>query len=103
MIFVASFPFLPPHLLPAESILAAHLAPPAAAQRSQLNARLQTVQAHNARLHADIARQRGEIEALLAGVERVLADMGGASALMDAVVEDLRRETREAELDMAGP
>ena len=82
-------------------MLDAHLAPHLAAQQSQLNARLQTVQAHNARLFDEIQAQRAEMEALLAGVERTLADMDGASALLDDVAADLARETRQAEAEMA--
>jgi kinetochore protein NNF1 len=67
------------------------------AQQSQLNARLQNTQAANARLWAEIQAQRAEMEALLAGVEKVLRDMDGANALLDEVVDELAEETRAAE------
>lgn len=46
--------------------------------------------------------QRAEAEALLAAVERVLADMDGASGLLDGVADDLAREAREVEVQMSG-
>ena len=60
------------------------------------------MQSQNAQLFDDIQAQRAEIESLLGAVERVLADMDGASALLDDVVEDLARETRAAEVEMSG-
>jgi kinetochore protein NNF1 len=83
-------------------VLAAHLAPHLASQQSQLNARLQTVQSHNAQLFADVQAQRAEIQALLAGVDRVLADMDGAIGLLDGVADDLAGESRAVELEMGG-
>ncbi|KAK4455936.1 Nnf1-domain-containing protein [Podospora aff. communis PSN243] len=93
---------IPPHTLPAAAVLDAHLAPHLASQQSQLNARLQTVQSHNAQLFDEIQAQRAEIEALLGAVERTLSDMDGASALLDEVVEELAQETRSAEVEMSG-
>ncbi|KAK0722803.1 Nnf1-domain-containing protein, partial [Lasiosphaeria miniovina] len=89
-------PPVPPHTLPAGTVLAAHLAPHLAAQQSALNARLQNTQAANARLFDEIGAQRADIEALLATVERVLADMDGAAGLLDGVADELVRETRAA-------
>jgi len=83
-------------------VLDAHLAPHLAAQQSQLNAKLQTVQSQNARLFDEIQAQRAEIEELLGAVERTLEDMDGASALLDEVVEELAEETRTAEMEMSG-
>ncbi|KAM7199796.1 Nnf1 domain containing protein [Rhypophila sp. PSN 637] len=93
---------IPPHTLPAETILAAHLAPHLASQQSQLNAKLQTVQSHNALLFDEIQGQRAEMERILAAVEQVLADVGGANELLDAVVGDLATETRAVEAEMSG-
>ncbi|KAK3379501.1 Nnf1-domain-containing protein [Lasiosphaeria ovina] len=89
-------PPVPPHTLPAATVLAAHLAPHLAAQQSALNARLQNTQSANARLFDEIGAQRADIEALLATVERVLADMDGAAGLLDGVADELVRETRAA-------
>ncbi|KAK4218112.1 Nnf1-domain-containing protein [Rhypophila decipiens] len=93
---------IPPHTLPAKTILAAHLAPHLASQQSQLNAKLQTVQSHNALLFDEIQAQRAEMERILAAVEQVLADVGGANELLDAVVGDLATETRAVEAEMSG-
>ncbi|KXX73909.1 hypothetical protein MMYC01_209047, partial [Madurella mycetomatis] len=86
-----------PHTLPAETILNAHLRPHLTSQRSQLNAKLQTMQAANVRLHEEIQAQRAEMEALLRGVEKALSDMDGANGLLGEVVEELAEETRAAE------
>lgn len=94
-------PPTPPHLLPADDILAAHLAPHLASQQSQINAKLQNMQADNVRLFEEIQAQRTEIETLLAAVEKVLADVDGANGLLDGVVEDLAKETRTVEVEMA--
>ncbi|KAH6661374.1 Nnf1-domain-containing protein [Truncatella angustata] len=92
----------PPHLLPADTVLAAHLAPHLAQHQSQLNARLQTTQAHNARLFADIQKQRAELESLVMLLEKLFADIHGANEAMDGVVDDLAKETRIVEAEMSG-
>ncbi|KAI0123841.1 Nnf1-domain-containing protein [Xylariales sp. AK1849] len=91
---------VPPHLLPPSSVLAAHLSPHLALQQSQLNAKLQTTQAHNAKLFADIQKQRAELESLMGLVEKLFEDIDGANAAMDGVAEDLARETRTVEVEM---
>ncbi|KAK3333092.1 Nnf1-domain-containing protein [Cercophora scortea] len=93
---------VPPHTLPATAVQAAHLAPHLASQQSQLNAKLQNVQAHNARLFDDIRQQRAELEALLGAVEAAVADMEGASGLLDGVVDELALESRDVEMQMSG-
>ncbi|KAB5558065.1 Nnf1-domain-containing protein [Coniochaeta sp. 2T2.1] len=92
---------VPPHTLPPATIQAAHLAPYLASQQGQLNARLQNTQAENAALFAEIKAQREEAGRLLGLVERVLADVDGAGALLDGVVEDVVREGREVEKEMS--
>ncbi|ETS76065.1 hypothetical protein PFICI_13009 [Pestalotiopsis fici W106-1] len=94
---------VPPHLLPANTILAAHLAPHLAQQQSQLNAKLQTTQAHNAKLFGEIQKQRSELESLLLLLEKLFADIDGANQSMDGVVDELARETRSAEVELSGP
>jgi len=88
-------------MLPPEDVLDAHLAPHLAQQQSQLNAKLQTVQAHNANLFEDIKQQRSEIESLVAILEKVLEDVDNANHMMDGVVDALARETRTIEVEMA--
>ncbi|KAK1826266.1 Nnf1-domain-containing protein [Podospora conica] len=95
-------PPIPPHTLPAPTILAAHLAPHLTQHHAQLTSKLAATQADNARLFADVQAQRREIEALLAGVERTLADMDAASGLLGEVVGELVVETREAAGRAAG-
>ncbi|KAL2016556.1 hypothetical protein VTK56DRAFT_3413 [Thermocarpiscus australiensis] len=93
-------PPIPPHTLPADVILAAHLAPHLASHRSQLNARLQNTQAANARLFDEIRAQRAEMEALVAGVEKAVRDVDGANGLLSEVVEELAAETRAADREV---
>ncbi|KAJ4391577.1 hypothetical protein N0V93_005196 [Gnomoniopsis smithogilvyi] len=91
----------PPHMLPAEAVLAAHLAPHLASQQSQLNARLQNTQAANVGLWEEIAAQRAEIEGLLSALEGALKDVDGAADLMDGVpAEELAKESRQVEAQM---
>ena len=91
-----------PHLLPAEAVLRAHLAPHLASQQSQLNARLQTVQSENARLAAEVEAQRAEIEALLAEPELAVRDVETANGQLDAVADAIALEARSAEVEMSG-
>ncbi|CAN8097086.1 unnamed protein product [Discula destructiva] len=94
-------PPTPPHLLSAEAVLAAHLAPHLASQQSQLNARLQNMQAANAGLWEAIAAQRAEIDGLLVALEAALTDVDGAAELMDGVpAEELAVESRAMEAEM---
>lgn len=77
----------PPHLLPAGTIVAAHLEPVWNSQQSQLNARIQTRQGENARLMEEIRAQREEIEGLLRAVEDVVGDLGEAGGLLSAEMD----------------
>ncbi|KAL8420195.1 hypothetical protein RB594_003107 [Gaeumannomyces avenae] len=97
-------PGVPPHLLPPDDILAAHLAPHLASQQSQLNARLQTSQSRNAALFDEIQAQRREAAALLSQLEAVIGDISGANeALLAAgAADELARETRAVEAEMGG-
>ncbi|KAI1106919.1 Nnf1-domain-containing protein [Jackrogersella minutella] len=94
---------IPPHMLPADQILAAHLAPHLAQQQSQLNAKLQTVQAHNAKLFNDIQTQRAEMQSLMALLQKVFEDIDAANGQIDGVADDLAKETRMVEAEMTEP
>ncbi|KAL0767596.1 hypothetical protein CaCOL14_009835 [Colletotrichum acutatum] len=93
---------IPPHVLPPDEILTAHLAPRLAPQQSTLNARLQNTQASNESLFASIQSQRAEIDALLAQLESQVADIDGANALLVDVAPELAAEARASEVEMAG-
>ena len=82
-------------------MLAAHLAPHLAQQRGQLNARLQTTQAHNARLFAEVQRQRTEAADLVALLVAALDDVDAAADMLAAEAPDLARESRDVEADIA--
>ncbi|KAI1110754.1 Nnf1-domain-containing protein [Nemania sp. NC0429] len=99
---VGAEPPIPPHMLPPEEVLDAHLAPHLAQQQSQLNAKLQTTQAHNARLAEDIQRQRAEMASLVSLLEKLLEDVDDTNRMMDDVGDDIARETRTIEIEMAG-
>lgn len=88
-------------MLPPDEVLDAHLAPHLAQQQSQLNAKLQTTQAHNAKLFEDINRQRAEIESLVSLLEKVLEDVDNTNNMMHGVADDVARETRTIEIEMA--
>lgn len=88
-------------MLPAEQVFAAHLAPHLKQQQSQLNAKLQTVQAHNARLFDEVQRQRAEMESLVQLLEKTMEDIDSASQMMDELADDLAEETRTVEVEMA--
>ncbi|KAK2732058.1 mind kinetochore complex component [Colletotrichum kahawae] len=93
---------IPPHLLPPDDVITAHLAPRLASQQSHLNARLQNAQASNKSLFAAIQSQRAEIEALLAQLEGHVADIDGANAMLGDVAPELASEARDAEAQMSG-
>ncbi|OBR13602.1 Mind kinetochore complex component [Colletotrichum higginsianum IMI 349063] len=92
---------IPPHLLPPDDVLAAHLAPRLASQQSHLNARLQNTQASNESLFAAIQAQRAEIDALLAQLENHVADIDGANAMLVDVAPELAAEARASEAQMS--
>ncbi|CAK7208285.1 hypothetical protein SBRCBS47491_000040 [Sporothrix bragantina] len=104
-----------PHTLPAETVMAAHLAPQRKAQRQLLEERLAAVQEANAAKFALLTAQQNEAGQLVAALERALADAEGAAALLDGaaaggndtdsgdntLVSELARETRAAEVEMS--
>ncbi|KAL0930886.1 mind kinetochore complex component [Colletotrichum truncatum] len=92
---------IPPHLLPPEDVMKAHLAPRLASQQSHLNARLQNTQASNESLFASIQSQRAEIDALLTQLEGHIADIDGANAMLVDVAPELASEARDAEAQMS--
>ncbi|KAH9883584.1 Nnf1-domain-containing protein [Xylariomycetidae sp. FL2044] len=96
-------PPTPPHMLPADEVLAAHLAPHLALQQSQLNAKLQTTQAHNAKLFDEIQKQRAEIESLVGLLQKAFDDIEGANQMLDGVTNELAQETRSVEVEMRVP
>ncbi|KAG6272624.1 hypothetical protein E4U47_002410 [Claviceps purpurea] len=85
---------IPPHLLPPQDILAAHLSPRLAAHHSLLNARLQTTQAQNALLADHVRQQRQEMDELLGQLDRAVEDVRGANAVLGAVADELAAEAR---------
>ncbi|KAF9877317.1 mind kinetochore complex component [Colletotrichum karsti] len=93
---------IPPHLLPPEVVIKAHMAPRLAAQQSHMNARLQNTQASNEVLFASIQAQRAEIAVLIAQLEGHVADVDGANGMLVDVAPELAAEARDAEALMSG-
>ncbi|TQS33147.1 hypothetical protein Golomagni_06519 [Golovinomyces magnicellulatus] len=90
-------PTRPPHTLPPEPLVKAHLTPLYLSQQSQLNAKLQTVQSLNASLIAHIREQRKEIATTLATTEKLVSDVEDAAEIMHDL-QRLGHEAREAEI-----
>lgn len=88
---------VPPHMQPAASVRDAHLKPILAAQRSQLNARLQTTQSQNAALAEKLVAQRKEIQQLLGALEGVVKDLEEGGQLLGKESEELAAGAREVE------
>jgi kinetochore protein NNF1 len=88
---------VPPHMQPAASVKDAHLNPILAAQRGQLNARLQTTQSQNAALAAKLVAQRKEMQQLLGALEGVVKDLEEGGEMLGVESEGLAAEAREVE------
>lgn len=84
-------------MLPAPTILTAHLAPLHTSQQSQLNARIQTTSSQNATLVKTLTEQRGEIESLVSGLESVVKDLEEAGGLLQREGMGLAVGAREVE------
>ncbi|KAH6670377.1 Nnf1-domain-containing protein [Plectosphaerella plurivora] len=95
-------PPVPPHTLPPETILRAHLHPHLAQQHSHLGAALANTKLENEKLFEDIKAQREEVQTLLAALESVVADVDGANALLAEVAPELAAEARRADVEMTG-
>lgn len=76
------------------------MAPHLIAHQSQLNARIQTTQGKNAALWEQIQTQRAELTTLLESLDITTNDINGAVNLLDPVVDQLSRETRDIEVEM---
>ena len=75
-------PPTPPHLLPPDALLAAHMKPFLAGQTESLGAQLESAQSGNRELAAEIAEQRQTIELLVGGLENVVKDLEAAAEVM---------------------
>lgn len=87
-----------PSSLPPDVLLAAHLRPFLRAQTDALDARLHASQSKNVSLAEEIRQQRGEIEALVAGLEGVVQDLERAGGVLD---EGVKRVGARGELEAA--
>ncbi|KAJ3483732.1 hypothetical protein NLG97_g7231 [Lecanicillium saksenae] len=84
----------PPHTLPPQAILAAHLHPALALHHAQLGDLLQQTQVQNALLVDEVRRQRAEVDELLRRLEDAAADVRGANEVLAGIVGELSEETR---------
>ncbi|KAJ6787021.1 hypothetical protein PWT90_10079 [Aphanocladium album] len=84
----------PPHTLPPQAILAAHLHPALAQHQAQLGDLLRQTQAENATLVDEVRRQRAEVDELLRRLEDAAADVRDANEVLAGIVGELAEETR---------
>lgn len=73
-----------------------------ARHQARLSAALENTKLENEALFADIKAQRAEIESLLSSLDRTVADVDGANALLAEVSADLAAESRKADAEMSG-
>ncbi|KAF2435412.1 Nnf1-domain-containing protein [Tothia fuscella] len=89
---------VPPHILPASDILNAHLTPFLVEQQTSLSSALTALQSSNTTLIDTVISQRAEMEALVSGLESVVADLErGATMLQGDEVLTLAGESRKME------
>ncbi|ROT38531.1 Nnf1-domain-containing protein [Sodiomyces alkalinus F11] len=93
---------IPPHTLPPETILRAHLHPYLAHHHARLSAALANTKLENEALFAGIQAQRAEIDSILAALDRAVADVDGANALLAEVGAEIAAESRTADAEMTG-
>ncbi|KAK4169300.1 Nnf1-domain-containing protein [Cladorrhinum sp. PSN259] len=100
---------IPPHTLPADAVLKAHLREGTTELKRGLESRLNEVQQGNLKLFEEIKAQRAEMEGMLKGVERVVKDLEGANKVLagggeqdgnQQLMEEVVEETRGAEADI---
>ncbi|KAK1056739.1 hypothetical protein LTR12_006058 [Friedmanniomyces endolithicus] len=86
---------VPPHTLPPRTLYLSHLAPTLRRYHAETQAESEVVRAENVEILARIQRQREDIAARVAGLERVVADVDACvAALKPEELEVLREETR---------
>ncbi|GAB7357740.1 hypothetical protein MBLNU459_g0395t1, partial [Dothideomycetes sp. NU459] len=85
---------VPPHTLPPSSLYLSHLAPSLIEQRTALEARLATAQSENADLLQTVLQQRRDVEALLSGLDTIVADIDASNAALP--YDDMMALTEEA-------
>jgi kinetochore protein NNF1 len=70
-------------------------------QSANMNTQLSVTQQANADLLASVTAQRGEIEALVCGLENVIHDLEASAQIMGQDdVQSLGKEIRDLELEM---
>lgn len=90
-----------PHTLSPSEIHLAHLMPFLEEQSTNMNAQLSATQQANVDLLAAVIKQRGEIEALVNGLEGVIHDLEASARIMGQdEVQGLTNEIRDLELEM---
>ncbi|KAK7514794.1 Nnf1-domain-containing protein [Phyllosticta citriasiana] len=95
-------PPTPPHTLPAQTLILAHLQPFLAAQTTSLEDQLATMQQANKALLSDVLAQRAELEALTSGLERVVADLQGTVDMLSAEeVQNLTTEVLDIDSELS--
>lgn len=91
-----------PHTLPAEVLILANLQSFLAAQTTSLESQISTMQKENQTLLSEVLAQRGELEALTSGLERVVADLQGTNEMLSAEeVQNLTAEVLEIDSELS--
>ncbi|KAK0283829.1 hypothetical protein LTR35_006288 [Friedmanniomyces endolithicus] len=86
---------VPPHTLPPRTLYLSHLAPTLRRYHAETQADSEVVRAENGEILARIQKQREDIAARVAGLERVVADVDACvAALKPEELEVLREEAR---------
>jgi kinetochore protein NNF1 len=92
-----------PHTLPATDLVNAHLSPFLIDQQTALSAALSSIQSSNETLVTTISAQREEMEALMRGLEAVVADLESSAAMLQAEdVQNLSGDVRMIEDELTG-
>ncbi|KAK1813400.1 hypothetical protein LTR12_012253 [Friedmanniomyces endolithicus] len=93
---------VPPHTLPPRTLYLSHLAPTLRRYHAETQADSEVVRAENGEILARIQKQREDIAARVAGLERVVADVDACvAALKPEELEVLREETRGVDEGMS--
>jgi hypothetical protein len=96
-----AIPPIPPHTLPATSLLNAHLTPFLMDQETTLQNSLADIQTRNEGLVDEIMEQRLEIEALMLGLEGLVTDLERSGAMLQGdEVQGLSNDVRMIEEEL---
>lgn len=89
------------HTLPAKELCSAHLLPSLTSHSAELSTRQETLQNENVDILSRVMEQRKQIEAMVRGLENVIADLDASvETLQEAGIDGLREEVRGVDEDV---